>query len=398
MQGHAVHHAGHRELRNACLEELAREVALDERLGLLQITVGLVRVGEVGRGHDHILHPVGVAAQHGRRGGAGSHVGLHLDLFVVDHRQVALQEEVELAAQILVLAAPLLLTGGHLLGPALQLQPAPGVDLDRLVEDLERIFGVALQVSHRSGEIGSGRRQRLSVGRHHALVAGSVGRHGPLAHRRATDNQGRTLGLGQCGLQRGTQGVDVMSVRRLDTPAPGTVFHGDVLRIHLIDAGRELDVVGVVIHDQVVQTQVAGDAAHALRNLLLDGTVRNVGIGLVSHPLAETGHQETLGDCGAQRHGVSLSQRTRRILDTAQHVHLGMSRRDAAPLPQVLQILDGEISGERQCGIEHRRHVSRIQEEAVAERMVHAGGVVVQKLGIEQVDEVGTAHGTARVT
>ena len=87
-------------------------------------------------------------------------------------------------------------------------------------------------------------------------------------------------------------------------PAPGFVFHGHVLGVHLIDLGRELDVVRIVVHDEVAQPQMPCDASHALRDLLFDGAVGDVGIGLVRHPLAEAGRHEPLRDGGAQRHGM----------------------------------------------------------------------------------------------
>ena len=134
------------------------------------------------------------------------------------------------------------------------------------------------------------------------------------------------------------------------------------------------------------------DAAHALRNLLLHGAVRDVGIGLVRLPLAETGHHEALGDRCAQRHRMSLAQRTRRVFDTAGDVHLGVSRRRAAPLTESGQFVHFEITRQRQHRIQHRGHVARIEEKTVAERVTRVFGIVVQVFRIENVYEIGTAH------
>ena len=143
---------------------------------------------------------------------------------------------------------------------------------------------------------------------------------------------------------------------------------------------------------------MAGDAAHALRNLLFDGAVRNIGVGLVRHPLAETGGHEALRDGGAQRHGMSLTQRARGILHTAQHVHLRVARRHAAPLAQRLQVLRRIAARQRQRRIEHRRHVARIEEEAVAVGVSHIIGIVAQKFREEHRDEISSAHGAAGVS
>ena len=395
VQRHAVRNAGHRQLRDARLEEFPTEIALRERLGLLQVTVGLVRIRQVGRSHDHVVDLLGEDAQHRRRCGARSHVGLHLDGLVVDFGKFARKEIVEFARQILMLRAPRLLDGGLLRGPLLQRLATFGEDLAALREDGERILRIAAQVLHRSGEIGPGGRQRLAVGRDFVFETLSGGAFGALAHDGMADDERRTLGLALGGDQRLADLIDVMPVDRQHVPAPRLVLHGHVLGHHLVDLRRELNVVRIVVHHEVRQAQMAGDAAHALRNLLLDGAVRNIGIGLVRHPLAETGGHEAFRNGGSQRHGVALSQRSRRILHAAHHVHLRVPRRHAAPLAQRLQIFGRIVPGQRERRIEHRRHVARIEEETVAVGIRHIIGVVTQELGEEHRDEIRAAHSAA---
>ena len=395
VQRHAVRNAGHRQLRDARLEEFPTEIALRERLGLLQVTVGLVRIRQVGRSHDHVVDLLGEDAQHRRRCGARSHVGLHLDGLVVDFGKFARKEIVEFARQLLMLRAPRLLDGGLLRGPLLQRLATFGEDLAALREDGERILRIAAQVLHRSGEIGPGGRQRLAVGRDFVFETLSGGAFGALAHDGMADDERRTLGLALGGDQRLADLIDVMPVDRQHVPAPRLVLHGHVLGHHLVDLRRELNVVRIVVHHEVRQAQMAGDAAHALRNLLLDGAVRNIGIGLVRHPLAETGGHEAFRNGGSQRHGVALSQRSRRILHAAHHVHLRVPRRHAAPLAQRLQIFGRIVPGQRERRIEHRRHVARIEEETVAVGIRHIIGVVTQELGEEHRDEIRAAHSAA---
>ena len=395
VQRHAVRNAGHRQLRDARLEEFPTEIALRERLGLLQVTVGLVRIRQVGRSHDHVVDLLGEDAQHRRRCGARSHVGLHLDGLVVDFGKFARKEIVEFARQILMLRAPRLLDGGLLRGPLLQRLATFGEDLAALREDGERILRIAAQVLHRSGEIGPGGRQRLAVGRDFVFETLSGGAFGALAHDGMADDERRTLGLALGGDQRLADLIDVVPVDRQHVPAPRLVLHGHVLGHHLVDLRRELNVVRIVVHHEVRQAQMAGDAAHALRNLLLDGAVRNIGIGLVRHPLAETGGHEAFRNGGSQRHGVALSQRSRRILHAAHHVHLRVPRRHAAPLAQRLQIFGRIVPGQRERRIEHRRHVARIEEETVAVGIRHIIGVVTQELGEEHRDEIRAAHSAA---
>ena len=337
----------------------------------------------------------GENAQHRRRCGARSHVGLHLDGLVVDFGKFARKEIVEFARQLLMLRAPRLLDGSLLRGPLLQRLATFGEDLAALLEDGERILRIAAQILHRSGEIGPGGRQRLAVGRDFVFETLSGGAFGALAHDGMADDERRTLGLALGGDQRLADLIDVVPVDRQHVPAPRLVLHGHVLGHHLVDLRRELNVVRIVVHHEVRQAQMAGDAAHALRNLLLDGAVRNIGIGLVRHPLAETGGHEAFRNGGSQRHGVALSQRSRRILHAAHHVHLRVPRRHAAPLAQRLQIFSRIVPGQRERRIEHRRHVARIEEETVAVGIRHIIGVVTQELGEEHRDEIRAAHGAA---
>ena len=97
VQRHAVGHAGHRQLRNARLEEFTAEVALRKGFGLLEEAVGLVRIRKVGRGHDHILDLFGEDAQHGSRCRARRHAGLHLDRLVVDFGHAPRKEHIQFA-------------------------------------------------------------------------------------------------------------------------------------------------------------------------------------------------------------------------------------------------------------------------------------------------------------
>ncbi len=96
----------------------------------------------------------------------------------------------------------------------------------------------------------------------------------------------------------------------------------------------------------------------------------------MSHNLSETGGKESLGDCRAYRHHVSLTKRTGGILDAALNIHFRMTRSDTTPLTEVLKILYGKFAGERKYAVEHRRHMTGIKEETVACEPLGVCGII----------------------
>ena len=143
---------------------------------------------------------------------------------------------------------------------------------------------------------------------------------------------------------------------------------------------------------------MTGDTADTLRNLLLNAAVGDESKGFVSHPLAETSHHETLRNGCTQRHGMPLTQRSGGVFDTMFQIQFRVSRSGASPLTKMFEIIQREISSQRQHRIEHRRHMARIEEETITERIGRIIGIIFQKLGIENVDKISSAHGSARVS
>ena len=64
VQSHTDAAASHCQLSHTSLEECTREVAADDVVRLLQESVGLIRVGEVGRSTNHVGHLLSQYAQH----------------------------------------------------------------------------------------------------------------------------------------------------------------------------------------------------------------------------------------------------------------------------------------------------------------------------------------------
>ena len=117
----------------------------------------------------------------------------------------------------------------------------------------------------------------------------------------------------------------------------------------------------------------------------------------MAYNIAETCLKETLCDCTAYGHGVSLAEGTRGVLDSAFNVELGVTGADASPLAQLLQLVGGVFACEGEHRIKHRRHVARIEEEAVAGNPCGIIGVGYKKLRIKHVYKVCTAHGATGV-
>ena len=108
--------------------------------------------------------------------------------------------------------APRLLDLGLTRGPCAQRFAALGERFATLGENGERIVRIPAQILHRSGEVGTGGRKRLPVGRNLVLEALAGGAFGALAHDRAANDERRTLRLGVRGNERLADFVDVMSV------------------------------------------------------------------------------------------------------------------------------------------------------------------------------------------
>ena len=334
---------------------------------------------------------LGQVRQYGGRCGASSHVVAAVDLRIVDIRSLARQELVEFRGQFFVGGAPDRFFFFTQRVPFFQLFATAGVQLFDVFEDLERFFRVP-EVGDRFGRVAAGCRQRLSVRRNLVREVFAFFADGAFAHQRMAYDQRRFFGFGDRAVQRLADFGGVVAVDADDVPAPRFVFGHDVFGRNFVHFRRKLDVVRVVEHDHVAQTQMAGDTAHALRHLFLNTAVGDEHVGFMRHPFAEAGYQKAFGDRCAQRHRMSLAQRTRRVFDTAGDVHLGVSRRRAAPLTESGQFVHFEITCQRQHRIQHRGHVARIEEKTVAERVTRVFGIVVQVFRIENVYEIGTAH------
>ena len=326
VEGHTDAAAGHGEFCYASLEEGTAEVAFHEVVGLLQETVGLVGVRQVGRGANHVGHLLGKGGENGGTGTTGGGTGLLLYLAPVYLRSLAAEPLFQLLGLYGMTLGPLFLLGIALSHNLLQFLTTLGIQFLHLGENLEGVLGVGTEVLHRV-DVGIAT-ERSTMGGAVALIRRVVGLAGSLAHHTVTDDERRALFLCLSLLDGLTNLVDVVAVNLLHKPSPCLVFLGGVLRGHHLGLCGELDVVGIVEHDEVVETEVTGDTACTLRNLFLHATIGDVGVDGLVHHAAQTGLQKLGGNGGANGEGVTLTERTGGVLDTALNLALWVSGGD----------------------------------------------------------------------
>ena len=125
-----------------------------------------------------------------------------------------------------------------------------------------------------------------------------------------SDDECRTFFFFLCHFQGLTDFCCIVAVDGDDLPSPGFIFFGCIFVGYFIHFGRKLDIIRVIEHDQVSESECTGNTSCTLGDLFLNATVRDESIGLVGHPFTETGYQKTFGDSCSDGHGMSLTQRT----------------------------------------------------------------------------------------
>ena len=171
-----------------------------------------------------------------------------------------------------------------------------------------------------------------------AFVAATVCLKSALAHDAVTDNEGGlasdSLRLVECL----TYLSHIVSVDVEHFPSEGTVLGSRIFVSH--DAGfcGELDVVCIIEHDEVVESQVSCDAGSSLTYFLLYAAIADIGVDgfLLEGRIACFCVEELGSDGSTYGIGVALSKRTAAVLDASLIADLWVSRRRRAPLTQLL--------------------------------------------------------------
>ena len=388
----------HGEFAHTGLEETAGEITAANHRRVLQEPIRFVRVAKIGRRNDHILHVRRKHRQTRRRSVARGSTRLLLDFIPGQFGQTTGKPICHFCGLFRLCHRPSLFLGAAFCDDLFEFLSTLRVEFLHFRTNHERVVGVSIEMAHRV-EI-SVSAQRRTVRTAIAFVAGVVGATASLSHHRVTDDQ-----RGACclGIRRAKSCADLFRIIAVDlehVPIPRAVFHGRILRNHISRFRGELNFVGVEEHDQVVQSEMARQTSGALRDLFLHAAVGNVSVDFFFLESRITGARiERFGSNGGT-HGVgmSLSERSAGVFHSAFEVLLRVSRRHGAPLTKRFQFVEGETSDQCQLRIEHRRHVTRIEEETVAALPSGLRRVVSKKFAIKDVDEIGAPHGASGVS
>ena len=212
----------------------------------------------------------------------------------------------------------------------------------------------------------------------------------------------RGLGPGLLdGLGHGREIVAVGHFQHL--PVVGGETGGHVLGKGQLGAALDGDAIVVIEIDEPPQAQGAGQGGGLGSHPLHQVAVRDDGIDVMIHhwqigPIEAAG-QEALGHGHAHSHGESLAQRTGGGLHARAEAVFGMARRDAAPLAEVPELLQGQvIAVEMQEGVEQGRAVSGREDEAVASGPGGVGRIEAQKAAEEHMGHGSHTQGHAGMT
>ncbi len=175
------------------------------------------------------------------------------------------------------------------------------------------------------------------------------------------------------------------------------------------EPGRDLavdaDAVVVVQRHQLVQLPGTGQRAGFVADAFHQAAVAQEDVGVVVDDdvavAVELGRQQLLGQRHAHGVGEALAERAGGGLHARGDADLGVARRLAVQLAEVLQLLQRQVvAGQVQQRIEQHRGVAVGQHEAVAIEPVRIGRVVLQVPVPQRHGDVGHAHrraGVARV-
>ncbi len=201
---------------------------------------------------------------------------------------------------------------------------------------------------------------------------------------RAHQDQRRPRGVGAGGVQRGADRIHVVAVGHVDDlPAIRLEALRAILGEGDVGTGGERDVVVVIQADQLAEFQMPGQRSRFAGDTFHQVTVADDGPGAVVDHLVAVAvvarGQMRLADRHADRVRQTLAERPGGHFDTGRVAVFGMSGRLAAPLAELLQVIQRQrVTGHVQQAVQQRRAVAGGQHEAVAVRPVRIRRVMLQ--------------------
>lgn len=212
----------------------------------------------------------------------------------------------------------------------------------------------------------------------------------PETDHRLQRDQRRLARLSPGHRERHVDGARLMAVAALDLPAAGLEPRRNVLREGNRSWSVDGDLVVVVEHDQLAQTQMPREADRLLADALLQTAVAQKDVGVMIHHIgAEFRRQPPLGHGHARRARDSLAQGAGRRLDALGMAVFRMAGRACSPLAEAAQLGDRLIlvAGEMQQAVEQHRGMAVGQYEAVA-----VGPVGCRRIEFQMVATAPSPH------
>ena len=275
MQGDTVTDGAHGQFRHAHLHKGSLEIVRAENARLVEEGLGVVGVGKVCRTANDVVVIFGQVAQHRTAGNAGGHAFLDGEFRQVQLGSLAGEPFVQGGGLFGVLLVPLGLLLFPFGGDTAKFLLA-GLETGlHVVENLERVFGIAAQVLDGSFGRSAGSIQGLTVSADLAFVAASVFGDGTLGHSGMAIDEHRAFRFGPGRLEGLAEFGDVAAVAFNHAESPGLVLGHKVVAHDLFGLAAQLHLVRVVEENQVGKLEVASDTAHAVGDFLFEAAVRN---------------------------------------------------------------------------------------------------------------------------
>ena len=392
VQSDAKTDASHGQFADAGLQETSRKVIARDDAGVLEEAIRFVGIAEVCRRDNHIFHLFGEHSQAGCRCVAGRAVGLLHNAVPRELREL-LSKPIGLELSFCGMSrGPTFFFGTALSHDGFQFFATLGIKFGHFLTHHKRCIRVATKVHH--GVAIGITTERSTMRATISLIAAAIGLPCSFAHHGMSDDEGWSGGFGICIAESFADLHRVVAINFNHVPIPSTILHSGVFGNNIGRHGRQLHIVGIEKHNQVVQSQVPGHTTGALTNFLLNAPIGNISINLffLKSGIAGTRIKRFGSDSGSHSIGMPLSERATGVFNTACHIYFRVAGCGRLPLTKLLQFFEAEPTNQGQLGIKHRRHVAGVEEKAVATFPLRTLRIVGKELAIQNVDEIGASH------